>query len=62
MTKGKREATGFVLFGRNSPVAEHPWHAALFHVMDDSYFCGGNLVSKRVVITGENNSLSCQVT
>jgi hypothetical protein len=50
--RNTRDAMDFILNGNNSPVMEHPWHAAI--VNDDlSIFCGGNLISKIAIVTGE---------
>jgi hypothetical protein len=49
--KRDTEASGFIYNGKASKIAGHPWHAAL--VNEKGPFCGGNLISRTVVVTGE---------
>lgn len=53
-TCGKKyEGAGLVYGGE--PVEAHswPWLIALWNVLENKLFCGGNLVSEQHVITGE---------
>jgi hypothetical protein len=51
--ENKREPSGSVHGEKNTRVGKHPWHAALTVRDEGTIFCGGSLVSKTVIVTGE---------
>lgn len=57
----RRNAVGLTIGGKDMLRGNHPWTIALMKTLDGSppeYLCGGSLISKRHIVTGEENSKS----
>lgn len=50
-------AGGLVFGGEVADELQWPWLAALFIIEDQTYFCGGTLLSKKLVSTVKNIKL-----
>lgn len=51
-------ARGLVVAGKNFESGSFPWMAALFYEnkieeVDATYFCGGSLISTKLIVTGK---------
>jgi secreted trypsin-like serine protease len=45
--------SGLVVNGEEALPGEFPFLAALYKIADDKFFCAGNLITRRHVLTGE---------
>lgn len=52
------EAVTLVVHGWTSKIGQWPWHAVLYLLEEGNwtYWCGGSLISEKVVLTGEINT------
>jgi Trypsin len=57
----KFSATGLSFGGRRTHRNEWPWLVALIYLPKNAFLCGGSLVSKKHVISGEICKLSDEV-
>jgi secreted trypsin-like serine protease len=49
--------SGLVVNGEEARPGEFPFLAALYKIADDKFFCAGNLITRRHVLTGEKEKI-----
>jgi hypothetical protein len=54
----KHSTAGFIFGGIPAKPHDWPWLVAMIYTPYDQYFCSGSLVSRKHVVSGENETLN----